>query len=72
MFVEPSMGQAGIPHYSRNRGASQAFGANPPRSVVQNLLMDLGFMLRSVSHGSLDVNDHLTMQFASRTSESIG
>src|SRR5271156_1799634 len=53
MLVKASVGETGGMHDGRNRGPSQAFGANAPRGVFDNLLMDLDFMLGSVAHGSL-------------------
>jgi hypothetical protein len=53
MLVKASVGQARIPHNGRNRGAGQAFGANAPRGIFDNLLMDLDFMPGPVTHSSL-------------------
>ncbi len=44
------MSQARIPHHSCNRGAMQAFGTNTLGSIFHNLLTDLRFMLRPVTH----------------------
>jgi hypothetical protein len=47
------VGQAGVLHNGRNRGTSQAFDANAPRGVFDDLLMDLDFVFGSVTHSSL-------------------
>ncbi len=53
VFVKASMGQAGVPHNRRNGGAGDAFGANAPRGVLHDLLVDFTFVLGRISHGSL-------------------
>ncbi len=53
MLVKTTVGQAGASHNGRNRGASDAFGANPPRGIFKNLPMDFDFVLGLIAHGSL-------------------
>jgi hypothetical protein len=53
MLVKASVRQAGVLHNGCNRGASQAFGANAPRAIFHNSVMNLDFMFGPVAHVSL-------------------
>ena len=51
VFVEPSVGESGIPHDGGNRGTGQTFRTKAPRGVFHDLAMYFRFMVGAVAHG---------------------
>jgi hypothetical protein len=60
MFVEASMGEAGVPHHGGDGCAVQAFGTNTARGILHDFLADFRFVLGLIAHcfPSWDGVDH--------------